>query len=595
MASRIQEWLNDIKNAIYGEEVRDAIHNSIEECYNDVSSGKTIAEQAASAANTAASAVNTAKSNADAATTKANNAASAANTAAGAANQAKTDADAATKKANDAATAATTAKNGADKATADARQAISDTETAITNAEAATKKANDAAGTANTAAGAANTAKANADTATSNANKAAGTANTAAENANKKADLANTAATNANEKASAADLAATRANTATTELSAAAKEANDAADNANEKATAANTAANKANSSASAADAATERANAATQLADAAATNTQLAIGQCNNAAQSANTSADLASRAASRATASADKLDNMTVTSENVGPNTPAEATLSEVDGHFNVHFVLRQGADGNPYTIKGEAYPDLGALSEAVPSPAVGDLYNVGTEAPFNVYRWTGSDWEDQGKIGVALDSIKNYDIDSIWDESPVETHEKQYLDFSGLVYLISEKIKAALNEKVDAVIGKGLSSNDFTNDYIQKIEDLLTGVTSLVQSVETLAKTGTVWQALTDASDDKILDSNGNEIEGSVILSDLRDSKVDKVPGKGLSSNDFTDEYKRKIDELVQFTDILAKTQTIWRNLEDSDGGVILDSYGAPVECRTVFARL
>lgn len=57
--------------------------------------------------------------------------------------------------------------------------------------------------------------------------------------------------------------------------------------------------------------------------------------------------------------------------------------------------------GPQGPGYTIKGQAYATVAALQAAVPSPAVGDQYNVGAAAPYNVYRWTGSAWEDQGTI--------------------------------------------------------------------------------------------------------------------------------------------------------------------------------------------------
>lgn len=72
--SAISNLLNQIKTAIYGEEVRDSIHDAIEQCYADVSAGVTIANTAANNANTKA--------------TAANNAASAANTAANTANTA---------------------------------------------------------------------------------------------------------------------------------------------------------------------------------------------------------------------------------------------------------------------------------------------------------------------------------------------------------------------------------------------------------------------------------------------------------------------------------------------------------------------------
>lgn len=59
--------------------------------------------------------------------------------------------------------------------------------------------------------------------------------------------------------------------------------------------------------------------------------------------------------------------------------------------------------------------------------------------------------------------------------------------------------------LNSKVDKIQGKNLSTNDFTDDYKNKVDNL-----------------------------------------NSII-----DTKVDKVSGKGLSTNDFTNDYKNKVD--------------------------------------------
>ena len=64
-------------------------------------------------------------------------------------------------------------------------------------------------------------------------------------------------------------------------------------------------------------------------------------------------------------------------------------------------------------------------------------------------------------------------------------------------------------AINQKVDKVTGKGLSTNDFTDNYKNQIDTNKTSIT--------------------------VLSSN----------------KVDKVSGKGLSTNDFTTSYKNQID--------------------------------------------
>lgn len=60
-------------------------------------------------------------------------------------------------------------------------------------------------------------------------------------------------------------------------------------------------------------------------------------------------------------------------------------------------------------------------------------------------------------------------------------------EYLDKSGLTLLIS-KIKAALNEKVDVVSGKGLSTNDYTSAEKQKLSGIASGAqANVIESVK------------------------------------------------------------------------------------------------------------
>lgn len=59
-------------------------------------------------------------------------------------------------------------------------------------------------------------------------------------------------------------------------------------------------------------------------------------------------------------------------------------------------------------------------------------------------------------------------------------------EYLDKSGLTLLIS-KIKAALGGKVDVVSGKGLSTNDYTNEEKSKLSDIASGAqVNVIESV-------------------------------------------------------------------------------------------------------------
>lgn len=206
--SKISEYLNKIKTAIYGREVRDAIHDSIKECYADVTRGATLANAASDKANAATEKANIAASNADTATASANSAANLANTAASNADNKAALADEATKNANAATESANAAaSNATDKA------ALADT--AATGATAAMNSANEAASNANGKATLANEAAANANAATESANTAASNADNkaaladkATTNANSAANLANTAATTADNKAALADNAA---------------------------------------------------------------------------------------------------------------------------------------------------------------------------------------------------------------------------------------------------------------------------------------------------------------------------------------------------------------------------------------------------
>ena len=95
-------------------------------------------------------------------------------------------------------------------------------------------------------------------------------------------------------------------------------------------------------------------------------------------------------------------------------------------------------------------------------------------------------------------GLDGAANITVqDENWTE--LDKKLKEELD---------KKAKASdLTNKVDKVTGKGLSKNDFTDDYKAKLDNLDTNLSG----------------------------------------------KVDKVSGKGLSANDFTSTYKTKLDNL------------------------------------------
>ena len=399
--------------------------------------------------------------------------------------------------------------------------------------------------------------------------------------------LADNAASNANNAATAANNAAVKANTSAAGADASAQNANEKADAANIAASNANTAASNANAARDAADTAASSANTAATKANNAASNADLVVTECNTAIYNANVAAASATRAGDRADSASEMIEGITVTSQSVGPNDLAEATITEINGHKNIHFRLRQGATGAPYIIKGNAYETLGDLESAISSPAIGDQYNVGTEPPYNVYRWTGTQWENQGAIGISVSGITSVEIDAIRNNETVDQTSGKYLDIIGLSYYV-QKTKEDLNVKVDKVTGKGLSTNDFTNEYKNKVDALGDSVSVLVNSkVDKVIGKGLSTNDFTNEYKTAIA-QNVTDIDS------LESGKVDKIEGKGLSTNDFTDYYVMKIAELEGMFDILARTGTIWRRIEDSSGNAIQDSNDSDIEGRVVFAR-
>ena len=101
--------------------------------------------------------------------------------------------------------------------------------------------------------------------------------------------------------------------------------------------------------------------------------------------------------------------------------------------------------------------------------------------------------------------------------------------FLDETGLAHFW-DQILARLNKFVPAEAGKGLSSNDYTTEEKEKLADIEVGANkTIVDSALSSTSTNPVQN--------KIINTKFDSIQASI------DSKVDKVTGKGLSTNDLT----------------------------------------------------
>lgn len=171
-------------------------------------------------------------------------------------------------------------------------------------------------------------------------------------------------------------------------------------------------------------------------------------------------------------------------------------------------------------------------------------------------------------------------------------------KYLNPDGIAYLW-EKIKNALAGKVDKVSGKGLSSNDYTSAEKTKLSGIATG--AQVNVLEGVQVNGTsvtptnkianiaVPTATSDLTNDSGFITSADIPEGAaastttpkmdgtaavgtelafargdhVHPSDT--TKVDKVSGKGLSTNDFTTALKSKLEGIAAGAEV--NVQSDW----------------------------
>lgn len=154
---------------------------------------------------------------------------------------------------------------------------------------------------------------------------------------------------------------------------------------------------------------------------------------------------------------------------------------------------------------------YKPAGSVTFAnLPSPSkstLGYVYDVS-----DAFTTTSDFNEGSGKKYPAGTNVAIVDIGT--DENPIYKYDV----LSGFI---------DMDNYVEKEAGKGLSSNDFTNEAKNKLDDL-------------------------ENYDD-------TEIKNDISdLSDAVEDKVDKVAGKGLSTNDFTDAAKNKLDDLENYDD-------------------------------------
>jgi hypothetical protein len=120
----------------------------------------------------------------------------------------------------------------------------------------------------------------------------------------------------------------------------------------------------------------------------------------------------------------------------------------------------------------------------------------------------------------------------------------------------YALTEEVDEKLKTKVDKVIGYGLSKNDFTDILKNKLDGIAEGaqvnsITGVKGSSEETYRTGNVSISASNIGLGNV--NNTSDIDKPISIAQYAalDKKVDKVTGKNLSTNDFTDSYKTSLD--------------------------------------------
>jgi len=153
------------------------------------------------------------------------------------------------------------------------------------------------------------------------------------------------------------------------------------------------------------------------------------------------------------------------------------------------------------------------------------------------------------------INVNRIIGEQVQSDWnvtdDQAPDYIKNKPIIpSIDGLATVIYVDEQDAL--KVDKEVGKGLSTNDYTTTEKNKLEGIEAGAEVNVNAD---------WNAT--SGDAEILNKPTiPSIDGlaTVIYVDQQDAlKVDKEIGKGLSTNDFTDTLKTKLDGIQEGAEV------------------------------------
>lgn len=130
------------------------------------------------------------------------------------------------------------------------------------------------------------------------------------------------------------------------------------------------------------------------------------------------------------------------------------------------------------------------------------------------------------------------------------------------------IKGDIDSLQNNKVDKVSGKGLSDNNYTDQEVSKVSNLPSDTNNELNLLKDS------WINFNQNYRPKIQNLPPNTMSK---IQDLQDGKVDRVTGKGLSTNDYTNPDRSKVSYLPsntgsEISSLDSRTSTLEGDVHD-----------------------
>lgn len=221
--------------------------------------------------------------------------------------------------------------------------------------------------------------------------------------------------------------------------------------------------------------------------------------------------------------------------------------------------------------------------------------------------------SNYDDTGLRTLIGNTYTKTEVDAKIDEAAIGNS----VDLTN--YYTKSETDSKISSKVDKVTGKELSSNDFTDELKIKLDGLSNYndssiITTLGTKVDKIAGKQLSTEDYTSAEKIKLNGlSNYDDsqiklsLEGKAEKIDVYNkseldtklaNKVDRIVGKNLSTNDFTNEYKQKLDELSQPTEekeYYIEFPESWMAKETLTSEEIIAKYGSYDEIYNYFSKI